>query len=204
MSENPYKAPVSSLHYSAEKNSPALWSPNTAGILSLLFSPVFGSYIIAKNWEALGEGSKQESAEKWLWASVGIMILSALASVIAFLYIIIWYFVVNRPQARYIKEKYPEGHSERGWKNPVLVALAINIVFISLIILALEHPPQIAATPMPEHVGMPYNATGESAHTSGNTSFMPDGEVCSTIANHTYCSHPNQSPLNADVTPANP
>ena len=43
---------------------PKLWNPNAATLWSLLFSPVFGAWIHAKNWEELGNEEESRNSMK--------------------------------------------------------------------------------------------------------------------------------------------
>jgi len=47
--------------------APALWNPAAAASWSLIFSPIFGSWLQMKNWQALGESEKAAKARTWVW-----------------------------------------------------------------------------------------------------------------------------------------
>src|SRR5438552_4573164 len=60
--------------------APALWNPNAAASWSLLFSPIFGSYLHARNWEALDRPDKAASSRKWMVGSIIFFVVIALAA----------------------------------------------------------------------------------------------------------------------------
>lgn len=64
MSYNPYAAPQSDLDTQSKGlENVALWNPNAAGLWSLLFTPIFGSIIHMKNWNALGQPEKARASK---------------------------------------------------------------------------------------------------------------------------------------------
>ncbi|MES1951997.1 hypothetical protein S4A8_14130 [Salinisphaera sp. S4-8] len=100
----------------------------------MLFSPIFGSYLVTKNWRELGENSRARSSNIWFWASIlivifGIFIPSGAAG-LGFLYLIIWYFAAGRKQAKFVKEKYGSNYNHRPWAKPIFTALALIVGFI--------------------------------------------------------------------------
>ncbi len=118
---------------SAESPKPLLWNPNAAANWSLLFTPIFGSYLNTKNWRELGETSRARSSHIWFWLSILIVIiglfLPAGAAGVGFVYLIVWYFAAGRKQAKFIKEKYGSDYNRRSWVKPLLVAVALIIGF---------------------------------------------------------------------------
>ncbi len=45
----------------------ALWNPDAIASWSLLFTPVFGSYFVMKNWQSIGDTEKARTAQNWLF-----------------------------------------------------------------------------------------------------------------------------------------
>ncbi|HMX11219.1 MAG TPA: hypothetical protein PKE61_09965 [Burkholderiaceae bacterium] len=120
-----------------------IWNPNATSNWSIVFTPIFGSYLQELNWRALGEPERAARSRKWFYASIGegvlLFLLAAfatpenllgeLARPIALIYLVTWYFLSRRPQAQYVKAKYGEGYARRGWGQPLLIALGIVVVW---------------------------------------------------------------------------
>ena len=49
-------------------------------------------------------------------------------NLILFAYLIIWYFAWQRPQARYVRERWGTDYHKRGWLAPVLVGLVCVVI----------------------------------------------------------------------------
>jgi len=130
-----------------EKN--AIWNPNAATNWSLIFSPVFGSYLHALNWRILGEQNRANSAMAWFYFSIvmlvvyifmGMLIADERAAYdatcgLGFIYLIIWYFASGRAQAKYVKMKFGRNYQHRGWGKPLLIGVAaiVGYIFLSLL-----------------------------------------------------------------------
>ena len=135
MSINPYQAPTSNVSSNAYELAPNLWNPDAAGVWSIFLTPIFGSILISKNWKALGELERHRSSNVWLGVSVLLVITSTFAPFLLFPYIIVWYFSQNRPQTKYLKEKYDGVYPKNGWLKPILIVLAVFIAFLFLSVL---------------------------------------------------------------------
>ena len=56
---NPFEPPKAGLDVPlAAEAGPALWNPDAAGAWSLLLTPIFGSVLVRKNWQAIGDEAK--------------------------------------------------------------------------------------------------------------------------------------------------
>jgi len=135
---NPYATPHSDTVPSTASPAPNLWNPDAAGAWSLWFTPVFGSILLLKNWQAIGRDDKVKAARNWLIASIVILIVSIVMDVLAirvmdvltfdagtiiFIYLIIWYFAWQRPQTKYVKEQWGKDYPRKSWKKPILIEL---------------------------------------------------------------------------------
>jgi hypothetical protein len=129
MGVNPYAPPKARVTDAAAPA--ALWTPSAAGLWCLLLSPMFGSYVTMRNWEALGENARAGTTRIWLYVSVAVfvaMVLLPIGGLFGLAYLIAWYFAVNRPQIQFVKEAYGNGYERRSWTRIVLVWLAGVIV----------------------------------------------------------------------------
>jgi len=127
----------------------AIWNPNATVNWSFPFTPAFGSYLQSKNWRVLGHENKAKAAMIWFYISIVAITISLLSfgiynyNAINFVeiwlfYIIIWYLVSGRNQAKYVKEKFGKDYSRRSWSKPILIGfggwLAYNAAIIALIV----------------------------------------------------------------------
>ena len=114
-----------------------LWNPNAAANWSILFSPIFGAYIHAKNWERLGQPDKAASSMNWvvgcsiLWGLNLIVILATVNSkdgdkgfgnCATFVALLWWYFGSAKHQTKVMKEKFPSwDFPRRSWGKPLAI-----------------------------------------------------------------------------------
>jgi len=119
---NPYAPPQSNPEVSTTVAAMPLWNPDAAGAWSLLFTPVFGSILLLKNWRAMGRDDKLTSARVWLIISIIMFLPTFLVGGIGFIYLIIWYFAWQRPQTRYVKSQWGKEYPRKSWKKPLLIA----------------------------------------------------------------------------------
>jgi hypothetical protein len=122
----------------------ALWNPNAAANWSLLFTPVFGAYLQALNWRALGEHKRASGSLKWVYVGGGLLAFYLLLSIFAhddraargiahlvsFGFLLAWYFSSGKAQARYVKETYGTSYPRRPLGKPLLIAVACFVAFV--------------------------------------------------------------------------
>jgi len=129
---NPYAAPKARVDDAGAEAelAPELWNPAAGGAWSLLLSVAFGSWVTLQNWKALGEDKRIGISRVWFIVSlvVFVLVLSIPGmGLIGLPYLLIWYFVENRPQIRYIKERFGSGYPRRSWTKIVLLAFAMAV-----------------------------------------------------------------------------
>lgn len=125
---------------------PALWNPNAAASWSLLLTPVFGTWLHWKNWQAMGEAERARTAGRWLIAALVVEVLSIGASgllprlangsvlrIINFGFLIAWYYAAAKPQVRHVLGRFGTAYVRRGWLVPILAAIAAIIVVVGLV-----------------------------------------------------------------------
>ena len=142
---NPFEPPKAALDGVAvvAEDAPMLWNPDAAGAWSLLFTPVFGSILVRKNWKAIGDEDKVRQGAIWLGASIVMLLATIFIGILGFFYIIVWYFAWQRPQAQFIRERWGKDYPRKGWIVPLLAALGIYIavvVVLTMVIMALAPP----------------------------------------------------------------
>jgi len=124
--------------------APPLWNPNAAANWCLLFSPVFGTWLHMKNWEALGEPGRARKARRWFIAAVTLIVAAFLVPaggralelpmrLMLFLFLVLWYFVAAKPQAAYIKSNFGSAYPRKRWGLPILTA--IGLILASMVVM---------------------------------------------------------------------
>lgn len=112
-----------------QDRKPELWNPNAIANWSLLFTPVFGAWLVRANWNELGDTKQAGRARGWFWLSLifvaGAAFVSAVPLGAGFLYLLVWYVASARPQARYVKERLDNDYRHRGWGAPLLAAMLV-------------------------------------------------------------------------------
>ena len=63
---------------------PPLWNPDAAACWSFLFSPIFGSCLLAANWRALGKPEKAATNMVWVWGNAGFFLLAFIISRVSY------------------------------------------------------------------------------------------------------------------------
>lgn len=112
----------------------SLWSPNRAASASVLLTPIFGAWIHAKNWKALGNEAKAKKSMNWIYGmvtaiSLGVILAPDKAVGIIFWSLVGWYFILGKQQAKYIQENLSAGYREKNWGKPVGFAVLAIIAF---------------------------------------------------------------------------
>lgn len=149
--DNPYAAPQAQVaDVIAHDAAPALWNPGAAASWSLLLSPVFGSILHMKNWQALGENAKADASKRWAIANV-LFILAVFAA--AFIVpesrqadslsrlgglamLILWYFASGKAQMAYVDKRFGKTYPKRGWGKPLMFGVLgiIGFIVVAMII----------------------------------------------------------------------
>ena len=118
--------------------TPKLWNPNAAACWSIIFNPIFGAWVHARNWRSLNRPKE----EKWSMYFVYGLILfylflifgptpktsaTALTSGILFT----WYFSLGKQQVNYIKENISD-YQKKSWIKPLLYGIFGYGIFITV------------------------------------------------------------------------
>lgn len=114
----------------------SVWNPEAAATWSVVLSPVFGTTLHWLNWRALGQGSKAAQAAFWIGGAVLVTVLAILlprgGGGLSFLFLIAWYFLAARPQARYVKESLGPTYTKRGWFQPIAIAILAVVSMLAI------------------------------------------------------------------------
>jgi len=138
--EEAAEVPLDRVHEEGERPQPrekrvyALWSPSWSSFLSIFFTPAFGAYVHAKNWEILGNPEKVAINKLFFWLTGGALLLKIFFAFLsgvnptfgrlAFIFgfsigvlLIIWYVVVARSQTVYFNDRFPRGYRRLPWRS---------------------------------------------------------------------------------------
>ena len=144
----PPKALVEDAHTEAGP-SPAIWNPNAAASWSLLFTPILGTWLHKKNWDALGQPERATSARLWFYAATATLVVTiglqfvhvmpdGLLRALNFGFLIGWYYGGAKPQVIFVKARWGDAYVRRGWTLPLATALGILVgIFVLAVVAAL-------------------------------------------------------------------
>ena len=112
---------------------PKLWNPNAAANWSLLFSPILGAWLHAKNWHELGQPDKAKKSMIWVYVGfvfllVVLFLPDNIGSAPGIIFILIWYFSSAKQQVKYIKENNIDYH-KKSWSKPLLFGVAGIVIY---------------------------------------------------------------------------
>ena len=131
-------SPLERLRIQGAAAAPRLWNPEAAGAWSLIFNPVFGSILVMMNWQALRAPEKVRNTQVWLVVSIIVLVgafflPSSVLPLVTIGYLLVWYFSVAKPQAKYIRERWGQAYPRRSWLWPLVIAFGILFSFLCLV-----------------------------------------------------------------------
>lgn len=134
---NAYSVPDASAIENMQTTGPkiALWDPRGAAGLSLVFGPLFGSFLHTLNWRAIGDSTKFKVSAVWTlifalsYLPFFIAGFSLIAIVLAFVGLPVWYIFSARTQIRYVSDELYGLYSRKSWVLPIVIFLVY--VFLS-------------------------------------------------------------------------
>lgn len=116
----------------------ALWNPTAAVNWSLLFTPIFGAWVQARNWTALGEGTRATRSMKWVWGGLSalpvfLFLPDEVGRGLAIAYLLTWYFISARSQVRYVRQELDGHYVRKSWRKPLVLAVTgvIGLLMVS-------------------------------------------------------------------------
>ena len=124
--------------------SPALWNPMAAGAWSLLFSWAFGSFLLARNWKALGNEAKATRCMIWFYSFFTFVFLAVVTPDTAainnafrffgLVILVVWALVEMKPQVDYINLRFGDGYRRQPWGKSIGIAVVCVFVAIGALI----------------------------------------------------------------------
>jgi hypothetical protein len=118
--------------------APELWNPNAAANWSLMFTPIFGAWIHAKNWNELGQHERGNKSMLWVYIGFAILVTVLFlpdvgGRLVSIAFLISWYFLSAKSQVKYLKEN-SINYEKKSWGKSVLLGFASLIIFLVIAI----------------------------------------------------------------------
>jgi len=115
---------------------PALWRPSAVAAWSLVFTPVFGSWLLMHNWRVLGQARAAHTAQRWLLASMAVLAVelfaaavndrvngsTPLAQLIGLAWLGLWLLAAAAPQWHLVRRRFGRRYARRGWNGALGLA----------------------------------------------------------------------------------
>jgi hypothetical protein len=111
-----------------------------------VFSPAFGAWLHAANWQALGRPDRARDSMGWVWATAVLLVVNAatvllpdsklldrLFQLAGLGLLLAWYIVLGREQVRVVSDTVGENYDRRGWGRPIAVAIAAVLAYLAVI-----------------------------------------------------------------------
>ncbi len=125
---------------------PALWNPKALRYWSFLFSWVFGSILMAKNWRALGRPDRARRLMIWCYATIPYALLCLVTPdspfwtgffrLVSTTILILWIVIEAGPQIRLVKKQFGDNYPRKKWGLPLGIAGGCLLGFCVLSIAA--------------------------------------------------------------------
>ncbi|MBD8532225.1 MULTISPECIES: hypothetical protein [unclassified Massilia] len=122
--------------FDAVDEAPALWRPSAVAAWSLVFTPVFGSWLLMHNWRVLGQARAARTARRWLLASMAVLGVelfatavndrvngsTPLAQLIGLAWLGLWLLAAAAPQWHLVRRRFGRRYARRGWNGALGLA----------------------------------------------------------------------------------
>lgn len=118
--------------------APSLWNPAALANWSLLLTPLFGSYLLAENYKAMGKPKEAKKAMEWFYLGIAIFLsvfllspsgLFGVALLTYLLYLVSWNFMSARKQQRAVLSEYGKTYERQPWGKVLAIGIAAIIVW---------------------------------------------------------------------------
>ncbi|MEJ2453489.1 MAG: hypothetical protein P8103_04965 [Candidatus Thiodiazotropha sp.] len=96
----------------------------------MFFTPVFGSILLLRDWQAIGDNDQVKLGWIWLAVSLCVVIVTMFVGKYGLVYLIVWYFAWQKRQTEYITEKWRKDIPRKGWILPLLSGALTVAVFV--------------------------------------------------------------------------
>lgn len=141
MLDTPAAATPDALLRVGANDATALWRPSAVAVWSLVFTPVFGSYLLMCNWQALGDRRAATAARRWLGASLAMLALQLFAGAIdrrvngnfplahwlPIAWLGLWLLAAAAPQWQLVRRRFGRAYARREWNGALATAVAFGV-----------------------------------------------------------------------------
>ena len=117
--------------------SSGIWNPVATVNWSLLFTPIFGSYLQSKNWQTLGQESSARTSRIWFWVSIVVVAVVAFAPIpekvaggLALWLLILWYLFAARKQITFVRTSLGQDYARRSFGKPIGIGVGVFLLTI--------------------------------------------------------------------------
>ncbi|ULJ69367.1 hypothetical protein MIS45_00330 [Wielerella bovis] len=135
----------------AEQSILQLWQPEIIMLLALIFSPIFGAWLVAMNWREIGEDADAQFNLYVVWGLIALallmvlvssvtgMVVSPLLSVMVAVFVwACWFGLLGREQLNFVRNELDNVYEYKSWLKPIIVLLiGILVYFVCIILLIL-------------------------------------------------------------------
>lgn len=130
-----------------KQQKPKIWNPRAAALWSLLFSPLFGALVHARNWEVLGVPVKAKASMKWargIGVALAIILfiiplniegIGGLLRIIGIIMLFSWFYAQGLSQIKFVKEKYGNSYEKKDWLKPLLIGAGCLLGYLVLAVI---------------------------------------------------------------------
>jgi len=120
-------------------SQPKLWNPQAVAFWSILFSPIFGAYIFAKNWTELGKPDEARQSMMWVYGGiiwtvvvgifVGIFSIKLFITMRLFepLLLFTWIVMNGQKQLKYVREGI--SYERQSWGMVLPLGLCTGVAY---------------------------------------------------------------------------
>lgn len=117
---------------------PSLWNPNALVNWSLLLTPLFGSYLVARNYKAMYKPDQEKKAMEWFYIGIAVLLsafllapfgLFSVSMAIYIGYLFSWYFMSARKQCSAVLSEFGKNYDRQPWGKVLSIGIALNIVW---------------------------------------------------------------------------
>ena len=117
----------------------SLWNPRSACNWSVLFTPVFGSYILSKNWLVLGDEQKAKNSMTWFYISIVYLLIIPFVTIPPPFgrlgplgLILVWYLTSGKHQMEYVSSNTPD-YEHKSWSKALSVGACALVLYFGII-----------------------------------------------------------------------
>ena len=169
-----------------QPTSVSLWNPTAAINWSVLFGPIFGTFLHYKNWVALGN---PKQAGKAMYGLIAAILLQAyllnstltlnsgeppLSIGATIVFLVLWYYGQAKGQVNVVRESYGSDYNKRDWTLPLGIAAAC-------VGLLLTSPKFVAGANRQKIQAMAVDMVHQNMKKMGVTNLLENGIHCTSV-----------------------